>query len=412
MKFTAAITSMLVAASIVGAQELDYSLNSEQTQAVLNAGISYDLLRNPTSVSFDYPEGYLSFNIPLDLTTDKYDLGENLEGSDQRFTPKFGARQRLNYAFRVNIPMLRGVVTYAQTENVNFDLNMNLGSAIRIDTTLSMGDDPLDKASLSLSGALNLPIRYEMGWRTQTFGYAFKPRPDMVFAVNFHHHLFEANANGQVNINLLGNVGIDMPSKGIVAKDLSINYSEEHVYGQVSGHFKGSAWSPAFGLKWWRFTLSSRIGVRTDVNGYFKMKWQVPFFVNPEPKEFGINEDKLVVTKYASDSAMSDVSALLRDFNELEANLEESATDSFSLSTERAAQFAIPSGQSISFEAWKNHLFLSYTFVHGGVHGDGAISGYHKNEDGETDFDLGFNVQHVATMNLVFDHAKLTLGAM
>ncbi len=393
------------------AQQLDYSLHSKQTQAILNAGISYDLLRAPTSVSFDYPEGYLSFNIPLDLTTDKYDLSKNLEGSDQRFTPRFGARQRLNYAFRVNIPMLRGVITYAQTENVNFDLNMNLGTSINTDTTISMGDNPMDKATMSLSGGLNLPIRYEMGWRTQTFGYAFKPRPDMVCAINLHHHLFEATANGQVNINLLGNVGIDMPSMGISGRNLPINYSEEHVYGQVSGQFKGSAWSPAFGIKWWRFTLTSRIGIRTSVDGHFKMKWQVPFFINPDPKEFGVNQDKLVVTKYGSDSTPN-VSKLLSDFNELEVNLANSATDSFILSTETPAEFSIPSGQSITFEAWRKHLFFSYTFIHGGVHGDGGISGYHKNEDGEVDFDLGFNVQHIAVMNFVFDHARLTLGGM
>ncbi|MBL8025331.1 MAG: hypothetical protein JNL74_02910 [Fibrobacteres bacterium] len=404
-------TALLVAgmAGGVAAQDLDYSLNSKQTQAVLNAGISYDLLRYPTNVSFDYPEGYLSFNIPLDLTTDKYDFSDKLKGSDERFTPTFGARQRLNYAFRVNIPMLKGVITYAQTENVNFDLNMNLGSTVSIDTTLSISKTTSDKANLKLAGAVNLPIRYEMGWRTQTFGYAYKPRPDMVFAINLHHHLFEANANGQPNINILGNVTINSE---LLKKELPINYSEEDVYGQVSGHYKGSAWSPAFGLKWWRFTVTSRIGVTTDVKGHFKMNWQVPFFINPHPKQFGIDNDKLVVTKLAKDTGEVNISKLLSDFNELEVNLTNAATDSYSLSTVTPAEFVIPSGQTITFEAWKKHLFLSYTFIHGGVHGDGAISGFHKNDTGEIDFDLGFNIQHVTTMNFVFEHAKFTLGAM
>jgi hypothetical protein len=401
-------TALLVAgiATVFSAEGLNYSLNSQNTQAILNAGISYDLLRSPTNVSFEYPEGYLSFNIPLDLTTNKYDLSKCLEGSDGRFTPRFGARQKLNYAFRVNVPMLRGVVTYAQTENVNFDLNLNPGTTVKLDKEFSMGENTSDNASLSLAGGINLPIRFEMGWRTQSFGYAFKPRPDMIFAVNLHHHLFEADANGQLNINLLGNVGINT---NLLSKDLPINYSEEDVFGQVSGFYKGSAWSPAFGLKWWRFTLTSRIGVRIDITGNFKTRLQVPFFV--DPKELIVNEDKLVVNKFASDSAPN-MTELLSAFNDLEANLTASATDSFILETKTAAEFAIPSGQSITFEAWKNHLFLSYTYIHGGIHGDGAISGFHKNEDGKTDFDLGFNVQHVSTMQFVFDHAKITLGTM
>jgi hypothetical protein len=407
------ILLFLALAGFLQAQQLSYSLKSEQTQAVLNGGISYDLLRYPTNVSFDYPEGYLSFNIPLDLTTNKYNLGDKLKGSNEKFTPTLGARQRLNYSFRVNVPVLRGVLTYAQTENVNFEMNMNLGSNVGIDTTMKIGDSAFsDHADMTLIGAINLPIQFEMGWRTQTFGYAFKPMKDMVVAINLHKHLFEATANGTVNTNLLGNVTLDMPSKNIPAQTLPINYSEENVYGQVSGNYKGTAWSPAIGIKWWRFTLASRFGVTTKVKGHFTMKWHLPFFVNPEPRKFGIDENKLVVTKYAKssgDSSKTDVTQLLKDFNGLKDNLNQSATDSFVLNTETDAEFNIPSGQTIAFDIIRDHLMISYTFIHGG-----AISGFHQNQAGDigdTHFDLGFNVNHIITLNGTFGRARMTAGA-
>ncbi len=400
--------AVLVLASLVCAQNLNYKLNSDQTQAVMNGSVSYDILRYPTSVSFDYPEGYLSFNIPLDLTTNKYDLGSKLDSSQKKFTPRIGARQRLNFSVRVNIPMMRGVVTYAQTENVNFDMNMNLGSNIDVNKQMRIGDSSsTDSVDLNLNGAINLPIRYEMGWRTQTFGYAFKPLKDMIVAINLHKHLFEITANGTVNTNILGNVAINM-KKGL-NDNLPINYSEEDVFGQINGKYTGTAWSPSIGIKWWRFTLASRFGVNTKVKGHFTMKWHLPFFVNPDPKHFGVDEDKLVVTKFASksnDSSNTDLNQLLQDFNGLKGNLDSSATDSFVMDTRTDAEFNIPSGQTIAFDIIRNHLLLSYTYIHGG-----AISLYHKNEQNKSDLDLGLNINHILTLNASFGKARLTAGA-
>jgi len=392
------------------AQALNYSLDSKQSHAVLNGGVSYDLLRAPTSVSFDYPEGYLSFNIPLDLTSSKLDLGASLKGSNEKFTPEVGARQRLNFAFRINVPMLKGVLSYAQTENVNFDLSMNLGTVLNTDTVIYPdASNPTDMARMTLTGAINLPIRYQMGWRTQTFGYAFKPIRDMVVAVNFHKHLFELTANGTLNTNVLGNIFMDMPSKKMTGENLNISYSEDKVFGQVSGNFKGTAWSPAIGIKWWRLTLTSRVGVNAKVNGDFTMRWHTPFFINPAPKSFGFNQDTLMVTKmnsFKDANGQTDLPALTAAFTTLKDNLKNSATDSFVMVTKKPMEFNIPSGETITFEAWKKHIYLSYTLIHGG-----AISGYHQNEDGITDFDLGLNVNHFLVLNLLAGQTRFTVGA-
>jgi hypothetical protein len=394
-------------------QQLNYSLKSEQTQATMSGGVSYDLLRYPTNVSFDQPEGYLSFNIPLDLSTNKLNLGDYLKGSNESFTPKIAARQRLNYSFRVDVPMLRGVLIYAQTENVNFEMSMNLGSNINetIDQkNIPLGSGVSGSAYMNLNGAINLPIHYEMGWRTQTFGYAFKPRKDLMVAINLHQHLFEATANGTVNTNLLGNVALDLGSLG-TKQDLPINYSEENVGGQISGRYTGSAWSPAIGIKWKRLILASRFGVNTKVKGHFTMRWKVPFFVNPQPKKFGVDENKLVIPMYArakGDTTPVDQIQLARDFQGLKDNLARSATDSFALDARSDAEFNIPSGQTIAVELVRDHVVLSYTFTYGG-----SISGYHQNQAGDvgdTHLDLGFDVNQIVTLTGTFGRSRITLG--
>lgn len=388
--------------SLSGGQELDLNLSSEQTHAVLEGGISYDLLRYPAGVSFDYPEGRLSFNFPLDLTTDSKDFGSNLSGSQDKFTPTFGAKQRMNFSLRVDVPMLGGVVSYSQVENVNFGLKMNLGSQIRMDTTMLL--EGLGTSSLVLNGAINAPIVYEMGWRTQTFGYAFRPMNGMVVAVNFHKHLFEATANGFVNANILGNVGIDISKDVTISKDLGINYSEEDVYGRVTGNYEGSAWSPSFGIKWWRLMLTARFGVNTRVSGDFLMQWNLPFFINPNPKSFGIQEDELVVTSIQQDSAGNLDPSVLDDIQTLQNRLDKAETDSFVLRTEKDAEFNIPSGYTLTFEAVRNHLSFSYTYI------NGAISGYHVNEDGDVDFNLGFEVNHMLLMDFTLWIANMKAG--
>ncbi|OGJ87439.1 MAG: hypothetical protein A2268_14925 [Candidatus Raymondbacteria bacterium RifOxyA12_full_50_37] len=382
-------------------QSLDLSLNAEQSRAILEGGISYDILRYPTDVSFDYPEGHLSFNVPLDLTTSQFEMP--LEGVDSSFAPRIGARQKVNFSFRINVPMLGGVVSYSQTENVNFGFNMNLGSIIGMDTVTPMED--MGNLTLSLKGAINAPIRYRMGWRTQTFGYAFKPTKNMVLAFNLHKHLFELDANGIVNTNILGNVGIDI-SNPAISKDLGINYSENDVFGQVRGNFSGSAWSPAFGLKWWRLTATARLGVNTKVKGHFLMKWKLPFFIDPNPKSFKVEEDQLLITDIPQDdSGNVNVSELMNKMQTLEGKLDRAETDSFKIDTKTDLEFSIPSGYTLSFDLIRDHLSFSYTYVRG------AISAYHQDEQGVTDLNLGFEVNHVMLMNLSLFRANLTVGA-
>jgi hypothetical protein len=399
------ILVVLLQAQAAFAQEIDYSLKPGRSRAVLNWGFSYDLLRLPTNVPFAYPEGQLSFNVPLDISTEDLDMRDHLEGDNEKLTPLVGARKGLNYAFRISVPMLRGVATYAQTENVNFDLDMNLGAFLSTDTAMSINNNfPMDSATVLLNGDLNIPAHFKMGWRTQTFGYVFKPRGDVTVAVQLHRHLFEATAGGMVNTNIdSGNVGLDMPGIPNASQDLPINYSEDQLSGRISGHYRGTAWSPAFGVKWWRLTLASRFGAGIRVRGSFTMEWIVPFFIDPDPKTLGLEEDELVVMGLTDNP---DRNQLVNDFTGLEGRLSNAETDSFVLHTETDAKFNIPSCQTIAFEIIRDRLMLSYTFVHGG-----AISGYHENEAGETDLDLGVNLNHFLVLNLTLARARMTLGA-
>jgi hypothetical protein len=241
-----------------------------------------------------------------------------------------------------------------------------------------------------------------MGWRTQTFGYAFKPRGDLTVAVQLHRHLFEATADGAVNTSIQGNIGIDMQGGPNFARNDTVRYSEDQLHGGISGRYSGTAWSPAFGVKWWRLTLASRFGAGVRARGRFTMRWLVPFFIDPGPKTLGLEEDELVVMDL---SDTLDRNQLVNDFTALEGRLANAETDSFVLHTETDARFNIPSCQTIAYEIIRDRLVLSYTFVHGG-----AISGFHENEAGEIDFDLGVNVNHFLVLNLTLSRARMTAG--
>ena len=52
----------------------------------------------------------------------------------------------------------------------------------------------------------------------------------------------------------------------------------------------------------------------------------------------------------------------------------------------------------------RKHLTFSYTIV------DGSISGFHKDESGEVDFNLGFDVNHIFLMDVTMWRAHMQLG--
>jgi hypothetical protein len=381
-------------------------------KAVLNAGVSYDILRDPTNVSFEYPEGYMSMNLPLPITTNSVDfsaMAPGMFGKDTGFFPTFGAIQRPNFSFRINVPMLKGVCTYAQTRNVEFEYNMLIGNAqFFVDTTIP------DNASVMMRGFVNAPIQYKMGWSTQTFGYAFKPMKDMVVGINLHRHLFEMELNGLVSVDVLGKVKILSPAaQGIELP--AINYDSDHTYGVMTGRFSTAAWSPAVGIKWWRLGLSARVGVSGAAPGFFNMKYSVPFFIDkntftPDLESFNFDTDTSSAGNQPADSTARPVDPV-----QLMSDISNSAVDSVKSISDSSLHFNIPSGISLSFDILKSgRLAFTYSYVRG------EISGLHNRttpafgrSEGTVidDLNFGIDINHVMVLGYKSQFFRANVGA-
>ena len=266
------------------------SVTAPTLNARLTIGFNYDLLRAPTDVSFDYAKGDAQINFPLeksgliprrtsdDLWSRMSEQVSQDSSNGARFQPQASARQYANTTIRVDVPMLGGVASFSNIQNVYLNYMNVLGnSTVRMsyDTTMKSptGGQHL---SLLLLGAVNVPIDATLGWETMTFGYAYRVNKNLVAAMNIHRHLFRIDLLASIDAELLGNgafensvgSGNQSVSGGIgsfggdaLSIKYPINYS--NLGGYAGGHYEAEAWSYSLGVALWRFTLTSRFGIDT-----------------------------------------------------------------------------------------------------------------------------------------------------
>ncbi len=356
--------------------ELDISQNLGQVEAIMYAGITYDILHDPTHVSFEYPLGYISFNVPIKLQMPDIGWKDQLHLDDSvNFVPRLGARQRLNYSFRIDVPMLKGVFSYGNSYNVSLSYSILLGNSgiEMVNQTLAGGTGDDIMVMGTLRGYINVPVYYTMGWQTQTFGYAFRPLQDLTVGINLHQHIFEIKGAGNVSASILGHIGVNAFGK---KEGINIDYGNEHIYGAMDGEYKLSTLTPAIGVKWRRFGYTARAGINKPAQGYFKARYAVPFFVDPQT--FSTDSLQRVFKTDSGQSALAKNDKAMIFKNEVEAN----KTESISYYSTQPLEFNVPWGHTFNVDILKNSkLSLSYTKVVDSKRGE--IAGYHEYEGHE-----------------------------
>lgn len=378
------------------AQAIPEGIEPGNLRAHVGIGFSYELLHDPTSISFDYPEGKASFNVPiaLQLPSSVGDiLSQTIDTSNagsSAYQPQLKAGQQMNLGFHVNVPMLGGVCSFAYTNNVDIDYSTFLGNSnVTMDTTI-------DLLSMALKGYINVPLNVQLGWRTMTFGYAIKPARYVTMAVNLNRHMFHFTGNANVSIDLLGNMNINMEQISI-AKEL--DYSSEKLYGYASGDYEASSWSPTFGLKIWRLGLTSRFGIDAKAKGNFDAKYTLPFFIDPQT--------------FQSTLAVDNMASIQNDPSFLE-NLFSGKTDSVVYHSVNDASWKLPQGHTVTFDIINNKLYASYTKIIGDIELKHIYEGPDKDIndtlDNKTDLDLGISVDNIILLGGKFKNSQFTVG--
>jgi hypothetical protein len=399
------------------------SVTTPTLNARLTIGFNYDLLRAPTDVSFDYAKGNAGVNFPLEQsglipkqTSDKVwaQMSQQIStdsSSGAQFEPHASARQYANTTIRVDVPMLGGVASFSNIQNVYLNYMNMLGNStvrIRYDTTMN---DPTgaQRLSLLLLGSVNVPIEATLGWETMTFGYAYRVNKNLIAAMNIHRHLFRIDLLANVDAELLGNGSYERTTPtssqsvsggiaGLGGDALSIKYpiNYSQLGGYASGHYEAEAWSYSLGLVLWRFTLTSRFGIDTKAKGSFTAHYAVPSGIM-DPRTFQVKAD-----------LQSDPNSMLPLVN----NISAGKVDTVSYSSTEDATWKLPSGHTLAFDIIRNKLSVSYTKLFG------DIEMFHAHEErlstGETkrtvDLDMGITIDNIVLLNAHLYTAFLNIG--
>jgi hypothetical protein len=398
---------------------LGAKINLPQFNAQIGIGFNYDLLRDPTDVSFEYPKAFFGFNVPLKGSVNLRNYTYLQPGIDsifndtsmisngEEFKPTGSARQNANATVRVEVPMLGGVGSFSNIQNVYLNYQNVLGNPDILVDPKNLGDG----VSFLLKGTVNVPMDLTLYWETMTFGYAYKLNKFFTFAFNLHRHVFSLDMQGKIDVDIMGRYKIDLSSQGgssgveIPSIDGVIDYPSDKVYGSAYGHFETEAWSPTLAIKAWRFSLVSRFGIDKRAKGEFYAKYSIPFFIDPET--FGLKYD------FQDPKTLTDP--------EVTNGLSTNAIDSVNYSSGEADLiWKMPTALTLSFDVWPKHLRISYSKLYGEIRmkldkiskvQKASESGSIRDSTSDSAvIDIGVNVDHVILMQCNLFNSFLNVG--
>lgn len=398
-------------------------------QTSISFGFNYDLLRSPLDVSFDQPQGYFGFNAPIEWVVNVRSLASALDPqygkiddmfndtslirNGRDFKPTAGASQNPNITIRVDMPMLGGVASFSNVQNVYLNYQTLLGNPnlfVNYDTSDASSD-----ISFLLRGTLSVPLKLSMNWETMTFSYAFQFSKLLTGAVSLSRHVFSADLRGKIDADILGQYNVVAKQDGVSSAPISgaLDYPSQRIHGTIYGYYDAVAWTPTLALQFWRLSLVSRFGFRTRARGELAATYSVPFFVDPETFKMKYNLGK-PETFLNPDFLMG---------------LQTNATDSVAYTTARRSgsgtqqsdlEWRLPTGLTMNFDIIPKHFSVSYTKLFGAirlkldrivkesttVQGNGTASG--KNDS--LVLDIGFPVDHVIITHVSLFKAYGNLG--
>jgi len=441
-----------VSAQGFGADNISYNSVIPSFDVRFSTGFNYDLLRSPTAVSFKYPAGYIGLNLPIGIGGDLQSvpaadgLLDDLFDSDtlfrrgDNFKPNAGASQNPNFTVRVDVPMVYGVGSFAYTQNFFMNFNTAIGglsvinSYTSIDTTINEGDALIDmNGFLSLRGGLRIPLAFNFGWETMTFGYAYRvaEKDDLIFALNLHRHLFSIDVRARANIDLLGHFNLSAAGKVKTTGNDSlkidiipptgediIDFNSETCNGSALGRYRAETWTPSIGVKLWRFSLTSRIGVNTKAKGAINGRFTVPNIVDLETGKLSSEYDSLI--NDLSGAGANPKKILDTISSKGMSGLISQDLDSIIYETNESLVWKMPDGHTIAFDIISNRLSVSYTKLFGEV----AMKLDNFSRTTKTDnapgkesiwedtlsFDVGVTVDHIMMLHVNYPSFFINAG--
>ncbi len=373
-------------------------------KAQFSFGFNYDFLRNPLKVSFDYPKGYFSINIPITYSPPKTVTGsltdllsEQFE-EEKDFKPEASARQNANTTIKVDVPMMGGVVSFSNMQMMYLRYAHTLGLP-----NLQLGSKEGADMGLFLRGMVSVPINLSVGWETMTFGYAYQVNKMLKFAFNLHRHVFTFDVKGKIGVDLLGKISINMEDETTGQSyeiEQDIEYSLNNV---IDGHYEVERWTPTFAIKYWRVSLISRFGMTTTPRGFLTAKYSIPFFIDPET--FTVDEalnDEDLMQEYLTDNLDKFIN---NETNEVE------------YSTGKKMKWNMPQAHSLMFDIVPDKLSLSYTKLFGGIEmelydpvSDQTALKDSTNYPDTLDFRFSASVDHILLLHGSFSSSFFNLG--
>ncbi len=313
-----------------------------RADAKISGAFAYDFLKSPLNRPMDQGQAEAVFNLPVNASAQAQKfLSSNSDSSV--VMPSLFARisQDLNAQVDVSAPLWRGVVFFAARENASLSVSGALGDArLNIDTTLS------GTGAVLLKGSIQMPLAFNMSWRSLTFGYAFQPTPLVTLALQLHKHEFFARMSGDLRPDLAGRITVSSDAGNT---SFLVDYPDTKVYGTADGYYQGSAWSPEMGLRIGPVKLVSRMGARLPAQGHMDVTYSVPFFIDPKTFEPRFTEPDSFLT---SDN-------LRRLLN--------SETAKRSVHIRDQLILKLPQSHTLSVDLLPERLTLSYTKVFGQV---------------------------------------------
>lgn len=408
----------LHAAEKINIDDLGANIKLPDFSAKLSIGFNYDLLRDPTSVSFEYPRGYLGFNIPIshsvnlrdfiqyiDPAIDSVFSDSTLISNGKDFKPQGSARQNPNLTIQVDVPMLGGVASFSNTQN----FNLNYSNALGNPNVYIRPDSLAEDVNFLMRGTISVPVNMSMSWETMTFGYAYRINRYLTMALNLHRHTFLMDLRGKIDVDMLGKLNYKNDD-GKIAIERELDYPASKVSGYALGHYEAEVWSPTIGLRAWRFSLVSRFGMSTKAKGSFSARYSVPFFIDPETFEsrYDFKDPDL----FTDDEFLNRMTA-----NDIDSV---SYTTRNEDGSEPDLRWKMPTGLTISFDILPGYFTLSYTKIFGDIEfrldkirkEQLAIESENSafNENDSLIIDFGTSVDHIIMLQCNVYKAFLNIG--
>ncbi len=396
--------ALLSSVSAQDSEDNGVQISTPDVSAVMSLGFNYDYLRSPLRVDYDRARGMFGINIPLKFQPNAEVTGSLMSGISDNFTdgeyfaPEVAVKQFANTTLQVDVPFLGGVLQWSHMRmvNIRYENEISLQDFVYApDTIPGAGDmEGIDSLGMLMKGSMAVPLGFDIGWETMTFGYSYRFNETFAAALNMTRHYFHFSLEGNVDIDLLGKLDVMAEIEDVTLnEEINPDYS---LHNQVNGFYDMKRWTPTIAMSAWRFQFIGRFGFKSKAEGSLYGGYSVPFFIDAE----NFTPDSI-----DADYIMDNLS-----------KFKNSETDSVAYSTTNDLTWEMPSGFTLGFDIVPEKLNISYTKFARQIYMKLEDSDFQKNgDDAEQEFDtlsleFGAKVDHIVLLQGYFSWMYFKTG--